>query len=497
VLAGGGGVGKSQLAAWFAHRALDQGTDLVVWVDATTVDQLISGYARAAVRVGLPGADGTDLTADAQTLLEWLHTTSRSWLVVLDDVTDPAALAGWWPPHRPAGWTVATSRLRDHPTLVSAGRLQVDVDVYSPDESEAYLTDRLDEAGRSSLLDEAAGGLADALGHLPLALSHATAYMLSQEEGCSAYLARYTHAESRLADLMPADTQPDGYPRTVALTLLLALDAANTADPAGLARPALALAAMLDPAGHPEALWATPAVTGYLTAHRTGGTGRPVSAGQARRAMRLLHRYGLLTHIPTDSARAVRIHALTARAARETLPDPAAASRTVADALLDLWPADDHTTTDLVAALRANTTTLTRLAGDLLWHPDGHRLLYEAGLSLLRAGLHTPAVTSWQHLADQATRLLGDEHPDTLRARANLADSYGQAGRTGEAISLGERVAADRERLLGTEHPDTLTARAISPPRIGGRGGPGRRSAWRSRWPPTARGCSATSIRTR
>ncbi|MFJ6902554.1 tetratricopeptide repeat protein, partial [Streptomyces hokutonensis] len=32
--------------------------------------------------------------------------------------------------------------------------------------------------------------------------------------------------------------------------------------------------------------------------------------------------------------------------------------------------------------------------------------------------------------------------------------------RTGEAIGLLERVVADRERLLGDDHPSTLTARA-------------------------------------
>jgi hypothetical protein len=58
-------------------------------------------------------------------------------------------------------------------------------------------------------------------------------------------------------------------------------------------------------------------------------------------------------------------------------------------------------------------------------------------------------------------RLLGDEHPDTLTARANLAVSYWQAGRTGDAITLQERVLSDSERLLGDEHPDTLTAHTV------------------------------------
>ncbi len=50
-------------------------------------------------------------------------------------------------------------------------------------------------------------------------------------------------------------------------------------------------------------------------------------------------------------------------------------------------------------------------------------------------------------------RLLGDDHPDTLTARANLAASYQQAGRTSEAIAILGRVVADRERLLGDDHP--------------------------------------------
>ncbi|MFE9690644.1 tetratricopeptide repeat protein [Micromonospora sp. NPDC005806] len=459
VLAGGGGVGKSQLAAWFAHDALEHGTDLMVWVAASSPDQVITAYARAAARVGVPGADGADPAGDARALLEWLHTTDRTWLVVLDDITDPAHLAKWWPPHRPTGWTLATTRLQDA-TLASSGRQMIDVRVYTQDESMAYLTNRLTNAGLAHLLDPRAADLAAALGHLPLALSHAAAYMINQEEGCATYLTRYTTGRERLAELMPPGTDPDGYGRPVAVTLLLALEAADTAAPAGLARPALALAAVYDPDGHPDTLWATTAVTDYLSAHRTGGPGQPVTNDQTRKVLRLLHRYGLLTHTSTDGARAVRIHALTARAARENTTDPAALAHAAADALLQLWPADDHTTTDLVAALRTNAATLTGVAGDLLWHPDGHPLLYWAGDSLLRAGLYTSAVTYWHHLAEQAGRLLGDEHPDTLTARASLAGSYWHAGFTADAITILEQVVADSARLLGDKHPSTLTARA-------------------------------------
>ena len=60
-------------------------------------------------------------------------------------------------------------------------------------------------------------------------------------------------------------------------------------------------------------------------------------------------------------------------------------------------------------------------------------------------------------------RLLGPEHPDTLTAQAELAESYWSAGRIGEAIAIGEQVAADREPADGPparprppRHPDRL-----------------------------------------
>ncbi|MEU1745336.1 tetratricopeptide repeat protein [Micromonospora arida] len=460
VLAGSGGVGKSQLAAWFAGQALQERTaDLVVWVNATSLDQIITGYARAAMKVGVPGADGADTAADAVALLEWLHTTERSWLVVLDDIIDPADMAGWWPPHRRAGWTLATTRLQDA-TLISSGRQQIDVDVYTPAEALTYLTDRLTGARHGHLLDDQAADLATAVGHLPLALSHVAAYMIYQQEGCAAYLARYITGNERLCELMPAGADPDAYGRPVAVTLLLALDVADTMEPAGLARAALAVAAVCDPAGHPDTLWATTPVTDYLAAHRADGPSTPVTAGQARKTLRLLHRYGLLTHTPADGARAVRIHALTARATRETTDNPAAVAHATADALLALWPNSDNANTDLIAALRENTIILADIAGDLLWQSDVHPLLYRTGVSLFHAGVHTSAVTYWQRLAAQADRMLGKENPNTLTARANLAASYWQAGRTGEAIAIEEQLVADSERLLGKENPNSLTARA-------------------------------------
>ncbi|MFD7323868.1 tetratricopeptide repeat protein [Streptomyces sp. NPDC059875] len=452
VLAGGGGVGKSQLAASYAAQAVSDGTDLVLWVTATEIQQVVTLYAQAAVRVAAPGATGERPESDAKAFLSWLATTPRRWLVVLDDITDPAGMEGWWPTSRTgSGWVLATTRLHDA-VLTGGGRRRINIDVYSASEAAAYLRARLagDDAGR--LLDAAVDELAAALGYLPLALGHAAAYMINQGLSCAAYLARFTDRTNRLDQLLPATADTEGYGRQIAATLLLSLDAAQRAEPAGLAQPALRLAALLDPAGHPKALWDTPAVLDHLTERG------PVTPEQAHAALRTLHRYALLT----CDADSVRIHALTARAVREATPteELSALVTTAADALVHIWPDPDQPQRDLAATLRANTDVLAALAGDLLWQSEGHLVLYRAGRSLLDAGLAASAMDYWQNLAAVSERVLGSEHPEALAVRASLAFSFWLAGRADESIVLEERVLAVSERVLGAGHPGTLAVRA-------------------------------------
>ncbi|MFE6750913.1 tetratricopeptide repeat protein [Kitasatospora purpeofusca] len=62
-------------------------------------------------------------------------------------------------------------------------------------------------------------------------------------------------------------------------------------------------------------------------------------------------------------------------------------------------------------------------------------------------------------LADRE-RVLGEDHPDTVMARAGLAVCYREAGRIDGAIKLLRSVAKDRDRVLGPEHPDSVLVRA-------------------------------------
>ena len=58
--------------------------------------------------------------------------------------------------------------------------------------------------------------------------------------------------------------------------------------------------------------------------------------------------------------------------------------------------------------------------------------------------------------ADQISKVLGPEHPDTLGTMNNVAHSYFAAGRWDEALKLREEVLVLRRKVLGPDHPHTL-----------------------------------------
>ncbi|MFI0813192.1 tetratricopeptide repeat protein [Streptomyces echinatus] len=56
-------------------------------------------------------------------------------------------------------------------------------------------------------------------------------------------------------------------------------------------------------------------------------------------------------------------------------------------------------------------------------------------------------------------RVLGEDHPDTLTTRHNLACFRGEAGDAAGAADAFAKLLADRARVLGEDHPDTIATR--------------------------------------
>ncbi|KAJ7053445.1 hypothetical protein C8F01DRAFT_1235880 [Mycena amicta] len=93
-------------------------------------------------------------------------------------------------------------------------------------------------------------------------------------------------------------------------------------------------------------------------------------------------------------------------------------------------------------------------------HPDTIRAMANLARTYSSLGQYPDAQTLEEKVLEQQTRLLRAEHPDTIGAMANLASTYRSLGRYPDAQTLKEKVLEQRTRLLGAEHPDTIRAMA-------------------------------------
>jgi hypothetical protein len=267
VLRGTGGSGKTQLAARYARAQLDaREVDLLVWVSASTRQAIAYAYAEAAVEVA--GADRADPAVKAaDRFLAYLDVTGYRWLVVLDDVADPAHMRGLWPPARPGGQVVVTTRRREA-ALTGGGREPLEVGMFSPEAAAAYVVAKL-RAHRAEDDPGQAAALARDLGYLPLALAQAVAYLIDAGMDCAAYRRLLADQRSRLADLAPPDSGlPDDHHATVAATWALSVERADGLPPERLAKPMLELISVLDGDGIPAAVLATPVPRAHLAVRR-------------------------------------------------------------------------------------------------------------------------------------------------------------------------------------------------------------------------------------
>ena len=113
----------------------------------------------------------------------------------------------------------------------------------------------------------------------------------------------------------------------------------------------------------------------------------------------------------------------------------------------------------LVTHVRANMQYIMR-EGDqttLPYFDDAYEKFWEL---LREQGYASEAEGLIFKVVDERNRTLGVEHPDTIRASANLAKSYQDLRKYSEAEKMEIQVLDARNHFLGAEHPDTINAMA-------------------------------------
>ena len=444
-----GGVGKSTLAArWAAAHAADY--TLSWWITAANPADIDAGLA--GLGVGLqPALTGVlPLQALREGAVQWLA-AHPGWLVILDNVTDPADVAPLLA-RASAGRYLITSRRASG--WHAAGVVPVRLDVLDPTEAQALLAAIL-SPGPPGEADGAAELCAE-LGFLPLALEQVGAYLAQGGATPREYLdllARYPAAMYQAA--------PEGgdAARTIGRIWRVTLDRLAEDPLAGQVLRMLAWYASDDiPRTLLDGLADPPAVlgaVGRLTAYSM------LAAGPGTLAMHRLVQTVTRTPDPGDPHRDRQaIDAAREQATGQLVgavpgwQDPAG------------WPAWRMLLSHIDAlASHAPPDTDTRATA---------YLLHQAGLFLSDQGQPGRAAGYLQRALAGYVRVLGADHRDTLTARNNLAHAYQSAEDPGRAIPLLEQTLADRQRVLGADHPHTLSSRNNLAAAYQSAGDPGR-----------------------
>ncbi|MEU3075989.1 FxSxx-COOH system tetratricopeptide repeat protein [Streptomyces laurentii] len=410
---------------------------LIWWINAASAEEIETSLI-GLTRLLVPSWVGTvGRTEQVEWAKQWL-TWHPDWLLVYDNVEDPDDLTPYTGAlHR--GHHLATSRRStgwpdDSPTLI--------LGTLSPDDAAELLCRLALKGGTPSPSDQAdAHALAEDLGHLPLAIKQAGAY-LGQNRGVS--MAAYRR---RLDTKLAKTAHGIGAERTIARVWNVTLHTLEQENP--LAVDLLHTAAWLAPDAIPYALLTPP------------GT----DPDDVAEAIGTLAAYSMAT----DTGKTVSVHRLVQTVLRTPRPldtaEPplhllgrAQAERALLDALPPR-PDQDNPTGDqwdaLIPHLIALATTFS--ASDV--DSPLVRAYITAVERLEEQGHMARSIPLCEAVLTYCEQALVLTHPNTLVSRNILANAYQDAGEPERAIALHEANLPQFEQTLGPTHPNTLVSR--------------------------------------
>jgi tetratricopeptide (TPR) repeat protein len=73
-------------------------------------------------------------------------------------------------------------------------------------------------------------------------------------------------------------------------------------------------------------------------------------------------------------------------------------------------------------------------------------------------GEYDRALQLFEECLEKRKRILGEDHPDTLKSLNDLADFFESQGQYDRALQLSEECLAKRSCIFGSDHPDTKDA---------------------------------------
>ncbi|MER6141608.1 tetratricopeptide repeat protein [Streptomyces sparsogenes] len=440
-----GGVGKSTLVLHHARRFLAAGGGPVWWVDAESGPKVMAGLAGLATALD-PVHAGLPLEDAAQWAVVWLQGRT-GWLLVLDNAEDPADLDPYLG-RLTTGQVLITTR-RDLPWRDLGTPLRLDtltpaaaVDVLRE------ITGSTDAAGL--------GRLAEELGHLPLALQQAGAYLAQTRTSPGDYLDQLRQDPAGvLATGAPGDPQQ----RTIAQLWSVTLSTVETADPQAVDLLRILAYCAPDPLPRavldiePDLRRAVDHALGVLAAYSMITLTETTVA--VHRLVQTVVRATTPPAIPAPPRRGIR--RLLVRRTPPTPLHPSSAALTLLSAAIPSGAPDDVQTWPAWQMLLPHIQVVASQDHVNDSHPDLAWLLGQSTFHLLARGQAAQALPLAERALAVTEAALGPDHPTTAIRLNNLATTLRDLGRPADALPLERRALAITQTTHGPNHPITAT----------------------------------------
>ncbi|AIG79293.1 NB-ARC domain-containing protein [Amycolatopsis japonica] len=434
-LHGLGGIGKTQMAAEYIYRHL-QDYDLVWWIDAAHTTQIRAGLTELAGILGLHGASEASVAVPA--VIEALRTGRpfRRWLLVFDAAESPDTVLPFFPRNGP-GEILITSRNSDWAGIARP----LELAVFKREESVELLGRRGPEIDPAD-----ADELAEKLGDLPLAVEQAAAWRAVTGMPVQEYLRLFDESVEEILDTASA---PDNEV-SVAAAWNVSFEELKTRNPA--AHQILHICAFFSP---------EPISRDLLTGVNRVSISPELDAAlrdpiKLARAIRDINRYGLAKIDHGNNT--LQLHRLVQLVLRNRVMARQVHARM------------QHGAHQLLAALDPNDPESSRHWSryrELLPHAyaanvldcdnDWPRQLY---INLMRYlfeyGDHEEAARLGLEARKRFTDALGPTHPQTLEVSSRLGLYLWAIGRYSEAAELNQRTLALRLQISSEENEETF-----------------------------------------
>lgn len=453
LISGMGGVGKTEIATEYIHLHRHK-YEIIWWIRAEQTDRVRDALVKLGQRLGVGPVSpesGRDRTIGA--VLETLASGRRpNWLLVYDNAAQPLELQRYLPACPPGGHIIITSRLQNWPGYIEVD--SVEVSPFTRDEAISFLRRRVPALGANRRLsaeederrNSEAGRLAEALGHLPIAVEHAAAYLTETGETVDEYLTRFEKNPHGLLSEHLTEFPASVSATWSVSTARLSPDAEHLFNLCAFFAPEpIAVELFL---GHAEAVSEPPGLREFLS-----------SSPRFRAAATQMHRFSL---VKVDGARdLIQMHrvvqAVTRGQLRQNRPDAFLAYRAAVDIMLaESNPGNpDRVSNDAVYDLSLQHLESERNFLNTA-NPALRRLIIDQVRRLHLRGGHVEAMRFGQETLRVWRERLGPDHLNVLAMAVEVAIAMQLDGHAADARRLLIETRPVLEAHYGSQHEVTL-----------------------------------------